>query len=220
MPIPQECDHSLTTFAYMCTSTLAAAPLVPLALAYTPAGRARAAGFQFLWLLLGAMALTAAPALVGLAVSRQCAPLAADAASLGLACGWVYVLMYIPQLAKTASAHGSQSLSNIFLGLHIVLGVGAAVQKAKGTHERVLTWAPPLVANAMQAALLGMQLYYDAERHNAAALAADGEAGEAAPLAGDVKGGGYGAAGGEPRAAKGPRSDEVRFSREWWLRFM
>jgi hypothetical protein len=218
-----DCDHSLTTLAYTVTSATAATPLLPLALYFAPPGASRAAGLRGLALLLAAMLATAAPAVTGLAAARACAPLAAYAASLGLACGVLYVVMYVPQIVATAKARGSASLSYCFLWLHCVLGAGAAVQKRDGTHERVLTWAPPLVANAMQLILICMNLYYDVQRGGRPCDVADdaGEddaaQGEETPLTGG-KGGGYGAA-----AADAPQASTcvlVRFSRKWWLRYL
>ena len=225
----------------MATSALAAAPLLPLALYYMPPGEARDRGVRLAYLLVAAMVATGAPAALGLALSGACAPLAAYAAALGLATAVVYVVMYVPQIAATAAAHnGAGSLSYAFLTLHIVLGAGAAVQKADGTHERVLTWAPPLVANVMQLVLIVMSLYYDAQRRHRAHAA-----GEAAPLTGGAEEGkdegqqggkqqppGYGAVDaptdGTARAEKGDGggegdSDEEepeRFSRAWWIRYL
>ena len=214
----------------MVTSLLAAAPLLPFAVSYTPEGPERESGVRLLALLGVAMVATGAPAAIGLAVSGACAPVAAYAAALGISCGVLYLVMDLPQVLATAQAHGSASLSYLFLWLHVVLGVGAAFQKADGTHERVLTWAPPLVANAMQLLLIGMQLFYDAQRHAEmharSSAAAAAEAGEKAPLApkGDAAPPGYGAAaGGAAVAGAGddpPTPDEIRFSREWWLRFL
>jgi hypothetical protein len=220
----------LTTLAYMVTSLLAAAPLLPVAVYYTPAGPDRESGVRLLACLGAAMAATGLPAAIGLAVTGACAPLAAYAAALGIGCGVLYLVMYVPQVLATVEAHGSASLSYLFLWLHVVLGVGAAFQKADGTHERVLTWAPPLVANAMQLTLIAMQLHYDALRHaelharGTAAAAAAAEAGEKAPLAqqGDKAPPSYGAAPTAAAVADGdaPTPDEIRFSREWWLRFL
>ena len=217
----------------MVTSLLAAAPLLPVAVYFTPSGPERDKGVQLLGGLGAAMAATGAPAAIGLAVAGACAPLAAYAASLGIACGVLYLVMYVPQIMATVAAHGSASLSYLFLWLHVVLGVAAAFQKADGTHERVLTWAPPLVANAMQLLLIGMQLHYDARRHaelhargGGDATSAAVEAGEKAPLApaGDKALPGYGAAGDRAATAAAaddaPTPDEIRFSREWWLRFL
>jgi hypothetical protein len=156
-----------------------------------------------------------------------CAPLAAYAAALGIACGAVFMVMYVPQIAATVAARGAEALSYWFLSLHIVLGVGAALQKADGTHERALTWAPPLVANAMQVVLVCLQLYYDEERREerrrsfaSMGKLAAAEDGEEAPLAGGADGGaGYGAAA-APGGLTHKRQRPERWSRAWWLRYL
>jgi len=195
------CDHSLTTLTYLATSVLAAAPLLPLALHYTPPGPALETGRFYAFALLAAMGATALPTAIGLAAARACAPLAAYAAFLGVLTGLVYVVMYIPQLQATAEARGSESLSYLFLSLHVALGLAAAAQKVFGTHERLLSWAPPLVATAMQAVLLGMLLHYDCEAEKV-------EKAEKAPL---LRSG----------AAEGGREEAPQvWSREWWLHYL
>lgn len=64
--------------------------------------------------------------------------------------------------------------------------MASAAQKALGTHERAVTWAPPLVASAGQLALIALGLHYDckrsaAERENGG-KAAEGGVGEGTPL--------------------------------------
>ena len=203
-----------------------AAPLLPLALAYTPPGRRRDTGVRLLVCLLVALLATGAPVVVGLSLYGSCAPLAAYATVLGVSCALAYVFMYLPQIIVSIQTQSAGSLSYGFLALHILLGVASAVQKAEGTHERIVTWAPPLVANVMQVALIGLNLHYDAR----ADRAADGE--EAQPLGAGGPHDGYGAtaggdggkqtqkdteqASGDPRTGRPP----VMFSRAWWERYL
>ena len=207
------CDHSLTTLAYLTTSLFVAAPLLPFALWHTPAGEARDNGVRMLQLLLCALVLTGAPVALGLAIYGACAPLAVYAAALGLSCAGVYVVMYLPQIWETVEQQ-SAGMSYGFLGLHILLGIASALQKAEGSGERVVTWAPPLVANFAQAVLVGLNLHFDLR---ASAAARQGERAALKLEAGD-----YGAA---PPAGAGARGGEKRghetlFSREWWDRYL
>ena len=231
----EQCDHSLTTLAYISTSLLAAAPLLPLALAYTPPGSERDSGIKILIVLCIFLVATGAPVLVGLNLYGSCAPLAAYATVLGVSCALAYIVMYLPQIAVSLQTQSAGSLSYGFLILHIVLGVASAIQKAEGTHERIVTWAPPLVANVMQALLIGLNLYFDTRDANAAAS----EDGEASPLAGGAaqKGVAYGTtAGGDQREESGgsspqkdaekadteatPKPRPALFSRDWWERYL
>ena len=223
----QACDHSLTTLAYIATSLVAAAPLLPVALAYTPPGRRRDTGVRLLVCLLVALLATGAPVVVGLSLYGSCAPLAAYATVLGVSCALAYILMYLPQIIVSIQTQSAGSLSYGFLALHILLGVASAVQKAEGTHERIVTWAPPLVANVAQLVLICLNLHYDARADRVAAV---GE--EAQPLGGS-KGvyDGYGATSGgdgtptqkdAEQADGAPRAGHrlVLFSREWWERYL
>ncbi len=205
----------------------AAAPLVPLALCYVPAGPERDAGLRLLLLLLVALVATGTPVAVGLAVYGACAPLAAYATALGLSCAVAYVVMYLPQLAETLRRQSAGALSYGFLALHILLGIASALQKAEGTHERVVTWAPPLVANFMQAVLIGLNLYFDTREF---ALGGGEAAGERTPLKGgdsDDYGAAAPGAAAVEEAGQGQRVGRAvppphpeLFSREWWDRYL
>ena len=153
-------------------------------------------------------------------------PLAAYATVLGVSCALAYIVMYLPQIIVSIQTQSAGSLSYGFLALHILLGVASAVQKAEGTHERIVTWAPPLMANVMQAVLIGLNLHYDARADR---VAAAGE--EAQPLGAKGAHDGYGATSGgdgmptqkdAEQADGAPRAGHrlVLFSREWWERYL
>ena len=243
------CDHSLTTLAYVSTSFLVAAPLLPFALWYTPAGPEREAGVLLLAGLGGAVLATGLPVLIGLALYNACTPLAPYASFLGLSTAGLYILVYLPQLLRSLALRRSGSLSYGFLVLHLLLGVGSAAQKALGTHERVVTWAPPLSANVMQLVLIIVNLWYDLDcepREETAALlesreahhgegggygaVAAGGAGKAGEHGGrralthsasaPVVGGGFEAAPEEEKHPHTPRTPLPLFSRPWWERYL
>jgi uncharacterized protein with PQ loop repeat len=222
---PGMCVHSLTTLAYVSASLLGAGPMLPVALALTPPGLERTAGVWVLTLLCVAVVVTGAPVALVLSQTGACASLALYAAVLGASCAVLYVFVYMPQLLFSLRYETAGSLSYGFLGLHLVLGVCSAAQKALGTHERVVTWLPPLSANVMQALIIAVNLHFDLKADGCGSQPAREEAGRL--LGKEEKEESYGAlqcAGGDG-GGKVPGAWQrgvpfVVFSREWWMHYL